>query len=135
MPYVTPIQRKQLLKRKPRTTGELNYLICMRIKKYIDTFPRVSYDTFNFIVGVLDDIRAEMRNRNWGHYSHHEGLERDIYGYIKDYLRHWPVVTNHEIKQVRGVLMCTMLEIYRRVIASYENLKCKSNGDVFNGLV
>ena len=55
----------------------------MRIKKYVDTFPRVSYDCFNFVIGVLDDIRAEMRNRNWGHYLHHEGLEKDIYDLIK----------------------------------------------------
>ena len=133
MPYIKPSQRKQLLKRKPKTTGELNYLIVTRLKKYVDTFPRLSYDTFNFIMGVLDDIRAEMRNRNWGHFAH-DGLEKDILDIIKTYLKQWPTVTNHEIKQVRGVLMCVMFELYRRVISSYEDLKCKSNGDVFDGL-
>lgn len=135
MPYIEQRARKRLtgLGSKPRTTGELNYLITKRIIKYINTFPRLSYDTFNFIMGVLDGIRAEMRNRNWGYYAH-VGLEKDILNIIKGYLISWPMVTNHQIKQVRGVIMCIMFELYRRVISEYENLKCNSNGDVFDGL-
>lgn len=133
MPYITPKQRKQLLRRVPKTTGELNYLITLRLKRYIETFPRLSYDTFNFIVGVLDDVRAEMRQRSWG-YFHHDGLEKDIFRIIQSYLHKWPVVTSHELKQVRGVLMCVMFELYRRVIGPYEDIKAKSNGDVFSGL-
>ena len=131
MPYILSKQRRALRKRPPKTTGELNYLITTRIKRYIDTFPRVSYDTFNWIIGTLDDIRAEMRDRRWGHYNHHEGLEKGIFRDIESYLKNWPVISNYEIKQVRGVLMCAMFELYRRVIASYEDLKCSSNGDVF----
>lgn len=30
-----------------------------------------------------------------------------------------------------GVLECCKLELYRRVVASYEEVKCETNGDVF----
>ena len=30
-----------------------------------------------------------------------------------------------------GVLNCVQLEIYRRLIAPYEDQKCKENGDIF----
>ncbi len=30
-----------------------------------------------------------------------------------------------------GVLECAKLELYRRLIAEYENEKCKDNGDVY----
>lgn len=132
MPYISKQARKRLIKRPlPKTTGELNYLLTMRIKKYVESFPRLSYDTFNFVMGVLDDIRAEMRNRNWGSYTHHEGLEKDLFNTIKTYIPKWPVVTNHQIKQIRGVVMCVMFELYRRVISNYEELKLKTHGDVF----
>jgi hypothetical protein len=34
--------------------------------------------------------------------------------------------------EVVGVLECAKLELYRRLIANYENKKSKDNGDVYN---
>jgi hypothetical protein len=33
--------------------------------------------------------------------------------------------------EVIGVLECMKLELYRRMIAPYEDTKCKENGDVY----
>ncbi len=30
-----------------------------------------------------------------------------------------------------GALECCKLELYRRVVAEYENLKCKENGEIY----
>ena len=37
------------------------------------------------------------------------------------------------MNEIVGVLGCVEMEIYRRVIAEYEDEKIKVNGDVFNG--
>lgn len=39
---------------------------------------------------------------------------------------------NYEtLNKVVGVLECAKLELYRRVVAPYEDEKCKENGDVY----
>lgn len=35
------------------------------------------------------------------------------------------------MNEVVGVLECAKLELYRRMIASYENIKIEENGDVY----
>lgn len=35
------------------------------------------------------------------------------------------------LNEVVGVLECAKLEFYRRLLAEYENEKCKENGDVY----
>lgn len=35
------------------------------------------------------------------------------------------------LNEVIGVLECTKLELYRRVAAPYEDVKCVENGDVY----
>lgn len=35
---------------------------------------------------------------------------------------------------VIGVLECAKLELYRRRVAKYEDLKCAENGDVYSGV-
>mgnify|MGYP001561261359 CR=1 FL=1 len=36
------------------------------------------------------------------------------------------------LNEVVGVLECVKAELYRRVVAPYEDLKCGLNGDVYN---
>jgi len=38
------------------------------------------------------------------------------------------------INAVIGVLECAKLELYRRVAAPYEDIKCAENGDVYTSL-
>ena len=39
------------------------------------------------------------------------------------------------INTVIGVLECAKLELYRRVAADYEDLKCEENGDVYDSII
>ncbi len=36
------------------------------------------------------------------------------------------------LNNIIGVLTCVQHELYRRVVANYEDQKCKENGDVFD---
>lgn len=36
-----------------------------------------------------------------------------------------------EFERLVGILECAKLEVYRRMVAPYENIKAKENGDVF----
>lgn len=49
---------------------------------------------------------------------------------VQDYFaeRAWGYAT---INDVLGVLTAMQLEIYRRLVAPYEDIKCNDNGDVF----
>ena len=38
------------------------------------------------------------------------------------------------LNQVIGVLECAKLELYRRILAPYEDKKCQENGDVYSGV-
>ena len=37
----------------------------------------------------------------------------------------------HDFNEAVGVLECAKLELYRRMVAPYEDRKCKENGDVY----
>ena len=39
------------------------------------------------------------------------------------------------INEVVGVLECCKLELYRRIAAPYENIKCEENGDVYESII
>ena len=47
-----------------------------------------------------------------------------------DYLKQLPK-SYQAINYVMGALEGAKLELYRRVVAPYEDLKCKENGDVY----
>lgn len=79
MPYIPQEQRRYLNRgHRPRTSGELNYILTRKILTYIGPDP--SYSSFNSVIGVLE---------------------------------------------------CVKQELYRRMVALYEDEKCAENGDVF----
>jgi hypothetical protein len=77
MPYIDPNRRAEGF--EAQNIGELNYLITMLVKDYIERKGK-NYANLNSVVGVLE---------------------------------------------------CAKLELYRRVAAPYEDMKCDENGDVY----
>ena len=47
---------------KIETTGELNYLLTLVVRKYLDTHG-LKYATLNDVVGALDGAKAEFQRR------------------------------------------------------------------------
>ena len=85
MPYIKKHKREDLndyieiLKHNIESEGDLNYVITMLCKHFVDKKGE-SYSAYNTIIGVLS---------------------------------------------------CSQMEIYRRMVAEYENKKIRENGDVF----
>lgn len=51
---------------------------------------------------------------------------------INNYLLNNSVVSYAHLNEVIGVLECAKLEVYRRIVAEYEDKKLEENGDVFS---
>ena len=63
MPYIKQEDRDKLASGiDAKLPGELNYLITMEIKKYLDTHG-LSYATINDIVGALESAKLEFYTR------------------------------------------------------------------------
>lgn len=134
MPYVDKKARIYLARadRTPRNTGELNYCITRACRRYMERHPRVSYELMAYVVGTLEELLEAIGGREW-HPTRSPGLERVCGKILDSYLKRKgrTSVTHHERKQLRGTLRCAELELYRRQVAPYEDLKCLSNGDVY----
>jgi hypothetical protein len=50
---------------------------------------------------------------------------------ICEYLKDRGGTNYHNLNGVIGVLECVKQELYRRLVAPYEDYKCRLNGDVF----
>lgn len=58
-------------------------------------------------------------------------LNYAITSLVNDYLGDHGV-SYHTLNECIGVLECAKLELYRRIVAPYEDKKMKENGDVYN---
>lgn len=116
MPYIDKERRAALLNSgaKPENAGELNFLITTRLTDMVVSYG-ASYTTFNQLMGRLERSRLELTT----------GL-----GQWADSLGMGPIQGFTQI-QILGVLSCVQQEFYRRVVAPYEDQKCRENGDVF----
>ncbi len=134
MPYVDTQARKYLSKpgRVPRTTGELNYCLTKAFLNYMEKHPRISYELMAYVVGTIEELIEAVGGREW-HVDKTPGLERTLGRIIEGYLKrqgHFHI-SHHHRKQIRGTLRCAQLEMYRRQMGPYEDLKCETNSDVY----
>ena len=79
-------------------------------------------DRAKFISGELEFLIDSIENEGELNYF----LTEVILGYIGSGTGNYTMYNS-----VIGALECCKLEIYRRLIAPYEELKCKENGDVY----
>ena len=71
MPYIKQDRRMELNKNsqlemiglKCNSSGELNYVITMICKGYINKYGLIKYDRLSSVKGVLDDIKDEFYRR------------------------------------------------------------------------
>jgi hypothetical protein len=79
MPYIELKDREELLKRKPNTVGELNYIITMFCKEYLEHCGE-SYTVYNNLVGVLESCKLELYRRKVALYEDKKIMENgDVY--------------------------------------------------------
>ena len=58
----------------------------------------------------------------------HHDIAVLIDAYLSDAVPHY-----QQFNDVMGVLACAQAEVYRRLVAPYEDEKIKENGDVYSG--
>ena len=62
MPYIKAEDRIKVAVRGAFTPGELAYLITLDVLAYANTVPP-NFETYNAIVGVLDNVKDEFKRR------------------------------------------------------------------------
>jgi len=89
--------------------GHYNYIISYIIHRWLDRYG-ISYTCINRVIGILDSIKFQFQEE----LNHFQGcsIEMEI------------------LNDVRGVLTCVQLELYRVIAAPYEDGKAKENGPV-----
>ncbi|MHA1138573.1 MAG: DUF6899 family protein [Candidatus Thorarchaeota archaeon] len=89
--------------------GHYNYIISFIIHQWLGRHG-LSYTHINRVIGILDDIKFHFQKE----LSCFQSCSREM----------------DVIDDVRGVLTCVQLELYRVIAAPYEDGKAKENGPV-----
>lgn len=129
MPYIGPI--REALDDGiaiPQTRGELTYVITKAIDLWI-TKEGVCFDTLSEAIEILDEAKQFDRLPPEG----------DVGRWIADQISSYMVRAKNRTngmapvtrRQLKSVLECAKLELYRRVVAPYEQQKLELNGDVY----
>ena len=79
MPYIDAAARTRLVHDKPRTVGELNYLITKLCVEYLDGAKPETYSIINGIVGALECAKLELYRRVAVPY---ENIKRNVNGEV-----------------------------------------------------
>jgi len=138
VPYIKAEDRIRLAMDFPRTAGELNYLLTLRIKKEF-TDKGKSYALFNDIVAAIETVKIGAASTELA-----EDLENIMSTYLfattdlaaLDARTEPPTEEELVTLQQRGIsalgaIECAKLEFIRRVVSPYEDTKIASNGDVY----
>ena len=122
MPYIPGVDRREYLDAggDPENVGELNYLITRRIDTWL-VEQGVSYKNLNEAIGILDEaLNFDVLPP-----------EGDVGRVISNILSSFILRTRTKRREVKGVIRCAQLELYRRICAPYEDTKIDENEDVY----
>jgi broad-specificity NMP kinase len=143
MPYIKNESnvKEQIMNGKqiPKNAGELNYFVTTQCLKWLASQRAVSrknnYNQFNHVVGRLVEIEKVFSNFTIDFDKdmpkEFKQMHRTVRSFMVDQHENNFVPIDDVLNDVRGVLRCAQLEMYRRLIATYEDKKIKENGDVY----
>lgn len=102
------------------TAGEANYIISSIIWRLFDAKPSYTYG--NQLVSIVEDVQVCLAHKNaWT-----DQFNDPLYMFLKALC----YGIRYNVKAVRGMLACVVLEFYRRRLSFYEDLKIKEHGDI-----
>jgi hypothetical protein len=158
VPYIKPEERERLTPPEgmkagiPKTSGELNYLISMRIKHEIEREGRPPekgstlkyngpYELYNDIISDLDDAKLATKMG----IRPEPGFAGDVIDCVAKFVLQTdnldevvPPTSQGELEAIAkrqasaaGAIEAAKLEFHRRVVAVYEDDKRRLNGDVY----
>lgn len=117
MPYISSENKKELCFRKVKTPGELNYMMTLCIKDYVNKYG-LSYNT-------CFEVKKAMRRLE-------NRLERDGHELV-DIICSIQTTEDSELTHEEFSVTAAMAydEFRRRVVDPYEDSKINQNGDVY----
>lgn len=125
MPYIKSKDRLRVEDTLlPLNTGELNYLVSISLLNRIKNEGK-NYENLSITLNLLDEaIELAKQDR----------VEKGVCSHVLVY--ELIIETTYLDKvQVLRALKDAKLEFYRRVVAPYEDLKIKENGDVYEEIL
>lgn len=94
---------------------------------WMENMPYINVDMRNDIYEEIDSVLAYIRE-GYGTGFLQDG---DINYIITKIIMSLPHNRYQDMQKTLGLLEAVKLEYYRRVVAPYEDIKCKENGDVY----
>jgi len=120
MPYIEKKLRDQLKTRKPSFCGERSYLMCDIINNYLNAHGR-SYSVFDNVMQALEELtRFDLYEGNMPSSLLAQRMFIDVFNSDKKL-----------VKESLGTIRFVEIELSRRLIIPYEDVKLSLNGDVF----
>ena len=102
------------------TAGDANYVISSIIWRLFDAKP--SYTWGNQLISILEDTQICLAHKNaWT-----DQFNEPLYMFLKALC----YGIRYNVKAVRGMLACVVLEFYRRRLGIYEDEAIKRNSDI-----
>jgi hypothetical protein len=128
MPYI-PKRRSALDANLayPENVGELNYVITRRIDQWIMENGGPSYTRFNEAIDILENLIEHLAN---GLFDWTPSCDSEPYRAIRYMLLDY-IQRGYGYHGLKGIVRCVEMELYRRPIAVYEDIKCRENGEVY----
>ena len=136
MPYIKQEDRDTLREtHSPKNQGELNYFI----HSIIDEHLVISYSRINDIIGSLEEALDILLNEDPLRDKQPQ-LVQELYRTLNKYvtndtkLNSLPITeSGKRVKElnveIKGVIRCVQMELYRRIASPYEDKKILENGD------
>jgi hypothetical protein len=129
MPYIA-LERRPALDAGlaiPETVGELNYCITIRLDYWLGKVG-VNYANLNEAIGIIESVL--------GGHTPADDIERQVSAEVSSF-RHRAATRTNGMEPVNGraidgVLRAVQLELYRRIVAPYEDVKRFQTADVYD---
>lgn len=146
MPYIKNDNnvKEQIMngRQLPQNVGELNYFVTAQCLKWLASqrvnpfggSRKTNYNQFNYVIGRLVEVENTFVEYALTVDNNIPRQFLDIHKTIRAYMNKRIEVmepVDEIYTDVRGVLRCAQLEMYRRMIAAYEDEKIKEKGDVY----
>ena len=137
MPYITRKDKRRVKETgSPTNAGELNFMITGLVQEYLIS-TEIKYQRFNDIMAVLEVIKLNIMipqhsaNDMLQELDNIQTLHIKIHKLTQEYERKPSLDPRQNVYDVIGALEGAKMELYRRKISLYEDIKLKENGDVY----
>lgn len=114
---------------KEQPIGAYNYVIS---KVIFECLEEINYSKLNTAIGTLTIVQGYITNETARLHARMD-VDKSQAACLESFIKTlcYNMLDKFPVRDVIGCLECAKLELYRRVVAPYENRALKRNGDVY----